>query len=502
MYYPSKEQFKKLSKKGNLIPVYRELLADLETPVSAFIKIDNSEYSYLLESVEGGEKIARYSFLGSNPSLIFQSKGKNIEILQKSGSRFKKNSYTAKADPLDEIKKIIRQYKFVSVDGLPRFCGGLVGYMSYDSVRFFESIPDTNPDDLKLNDCIFVLTDTILIFDHIAHKIKVVSNVHLEAEKGRPSAAALDKIYDDALKKIDTFVKMLQKPLKISKKSKQARPFKVTSNMSKNTFKRSVAQAKEYIRAGDIIQTVLSQRFKTDINVKTFDIYRALRTVNPSPYMYYLKFADTKLIGSSPEVMLRCETNIAEVRPIAGTRKRGKDEEEDKILSDNLLQDPKERAEHIMLLDLGRNDLGRVCRYGSVKVKELMKIEKYSHVMHIVSDVQGKIKKGLDNLEVLKATFPAGTVSGAPKIRAMEIIDELETVRRGPYSGCVGYFSFSGNLDSCITIRTIVVKGKTAYVQAGAGIVADSKPEKEFQETVNKAKALLKAIEIAQKGML
>ncbi len=502
MYYPSKEQFKKLSKKGNLIPVYRELLADLETPVSAFMKIDNSEYSYLLESVEGGEKIARYSFLGSNPSLIFQSKGKTIEVLQKSGARFKKKSYTAETDPLEEIKKIIRQYKFVSVDGLPRFCGGLVGYMSYDSVRFFENIPDTNPDDLKLNDCIFVLTDTILIFDHIAHKIKVVSNVHLEAEKGRLSAAALDKIYDNALKKIDTFVKMLQKPLKISKKGKQARPFKVTSNMSKNTFKRSVAQAKEYIRAGDIIQTVLSQRFKTDINVKTFDIYRALRTVNPSPYMYYLNFADTKLIGSSPEVMLRCETNIAEVRPIAGTRKRGKNEEEDKILSENLLHDPKERAEHIMLLDLGRNDLGRVCRYGSVKVKELMKIEKYSHVMHIVSDVQGKIKKGLDNLDVLKATFPAGTVSGAPKIRAMEIIDELEIVRRGPYSGCVGYFSYSGNLDSCITIRTIVVKGKTAYVQAGAGIVADSKPEKEYQETVNKAKALLKAIEIAQKGML
>ena len=502
MYYPSKEQFKKLSKKGNLIPVYRELLADLETPVSAFIKIDNSEYSYLLESVEGGEKIARYSFLGSNPSLIFQSKGKNIEILQKSGSRFKKNSYTAKADPLDEIKKIIRQYKFVKVDGLPRFCGGLVGYMSYDSVRFFENIPDKNPDDLKLYDCIFVLTDTILIFDHIAHKIKVVSNVHLDTKEGRLTSAELDKIYADAQKKIDALAKILQKPLQISKKSRQARPFKVKSNMTRNTFKRSVERAKEYIRAGDIIQTVLSQRFKTDINVKTFDIYRALRTVNPSPYMYYLKFADTKLIGSSPEVMLRCETNIAEVRPIAGTRKRGKDEEEDKILSDNLLQDPKERAEHIMLLDLGRNDLGRVCRYGSVKVKELMKIEKYSHVMHIVSDVQGKIKKGLDNLEVLKATFPAGTVSGAPKIRAMEIIDELETVRRGPYSGCVGYFSFSGNLDSCITIRTIVVKGKTAYVQAGAGIVADSKPEKEFQETVNKAKALLKAIEIAQKGML
>ncbi|MFH1094439.1 MAG: anthranilate synthase component I [Candidatus Omnitrophota bacterium] len=502
MYYPSKEQFKKLSKKGNLIPVYTELLADLETPVSAFMKIDTGFYSYLLESVEGGEKIARYSFLGSNPSLIFQSKGKNIELLQKSGSRFKKISYTTKTDPLDEIKKIIRQYKFVSVDGLPRFCGGLVGYMSYDSVRFFENIPDKNPDDLKLYDCIFVLTDTILIFDHIAHKIKVVSNVHLDDKRGRLTSGALDKIYDNAKNKIDNLAKMLQKPLRIRKKSRKIQPFNVKSNVSKAKFIRAVAKAKEYIRAGDIIQTVLSQRFKTQINAKTFDIYRALRMVNPSPYMYYLKFSDTKLIGSSPEVMLRCEANIAEVRPIAGTRIRGKNEEEDRILSENLLKDPKERAEHIMLLDLGRNDLGRVCSYGSVKVKELMKIEKYSHVMHIVSDVQGEIKKGLDNLEVLKATFPAGTVSGAPKIRAMEIIDELETVRRGPYSGCVGYFSFSGNLDSCITIRTIVVKGKTAYIQAGAGIVADSKPEKEFQETVNKARALLKAIEIAQKGML
>ncbi|MCK4994190.1 MAG: anthranilate synthase component I [Candidatus Omnitrophica bacterium] len=502
MYYPSREEFKRLSKNGNLIPVYKELLADLETPVSAFMKIDNSEYSYLLESVEGGEKIARYSFLGSNPSLIFKSKGINIEILRKSGSKFKKKSYTAKTDPLEEIKNLISEYKFVNVEGLPRFCGGFVGYMSYDSVRFFEDIPDKNPDDLNLYDSIFVLTDTILIFDHIAHKIKVVSNVHLDSKKGKLTSGELDKIYDEAQKKIKGLVKMLQKPLKITNKSKQCLPFKVKSNLSKQAFKKAVTKAKEYIKAGDIIQTVLSQRFMTDINVKTFDIYRSLRMVNPSPYMYYLKFGDIKLIGSSPEVMLRCEKNIAEVRPIAGTRKRGRSEEEDGILSENLLDDPKERAEHIMLLDLGRNDLGRVCLYGSVHVKELMKIEKYSHVMHIVSDVQGKIKAGIHNLDVLKATFPAGTVSGAPKVRAMEIIDELETVRRGPYSGCVGYFSFSGNLDSCITIRTIIVKGKTAYVQAGAGIVADSKPEKEYQETVNKARALLKAIEIAQKGML
>lgn len=502
MYHPSRTEFKALSKKGNLIPVYRELLADLETPVSAFMKIDNNEYSYLLESVEGGEKIARYSFLGSNPSLIFQSKGNNIEILQKNKSRFKRKCYKTKKSPLDEIKKITDAYKFVSVEGLPRFCGGLVGYMSYDCIRFFENIPDNNPDDLDLHDCIFVLTDTIFIFDHIAHKIKVVSNVHLDSQNSKLSSAQLDKIYDEAIKKIDAMVKIMQKPLKISKKAKKSNSFKFTSNISKEKFKKSVIQAKEYIKAGDIIQTVLSQRFKADIDVQSFDIYRALRMVNPSPYMYYLKFADTKLIGSSPEVMIRCEKNIAEVRPIAGTRKRGKNEEADKILAEELLLDPKERAEHIMLLDLGRNDLGRVCKFGSVKVKELMNIEKYSHVMHIVSDVQGKIKSGIHNLDVLKATFPAGTVSGAPKIRAMEIIDELENVRRGPYSGCVSYFSFSGNLDSCITIRTIVVKGNTAYVQAGAGIVADSKPEKEYQETANKAMALLKAIEIAQKGLL
>jgi anthranilate synthase component I len=502
MYYPDLEQFKKLSKKGNVIPVFRELLADLETPVSAFMKIDNGEYSYLLESVEGGEKIARYSFLGNNPSLILRSKDKCIEILKKQGLGFKKTKIPAPNGPLAEIKKIIKQYKFVNVDGLPRFCGGLVGYMSYDIVRFFEDIPDSNPDDLNLDDAVFILTDTILIFDHVRHKIKIVSNVHIDDSNMSRSAKELEIIYAKSLSKIDALAKTLQKPLQIVKQKINKQPFIVNSNITQKEFEAAVVKAKEYIHAGDIIQTVISQRFSVKIDVPAFDIYRSLRIVNPSPYMYYLKFDDMQLIGSSPEIMVRCENNIAEVRPIAGTRKRGKSEQEDADLADDLLKDPKEIAEHIMLVDLGRNDLGRVCRYGSVKVNEFMCIEKYSHVMHIVSDVQGTLNKGKDDFDLLRATFPAGTVSGAPKIRAMEIIDELETVRRGPYAGCIGYFSFSGNLDTCITIRTIVLKNKTAYVQAGAGIVADSVPKKEYQETVNKAKALIKSIEIAQKGLI
>ena len=501
MYYPSKKEFKKLAKQGNLIPIYQELLADLETPVSAFMKIDQSKYSYLLESVVGQEKIARYSFLGSNPSLIIKSKGRKIEIIRKDATSFKKESFKTQTEPLDEIKKIISQYQFVNVKGLPRFCGGLVGYIGYDSVRFFEGIPDKNPDDLNLADIIFVLTDTILIFDHIARKIKIVSNVHLQAGK-RNSKVDLDQIYDRAIKKIEVLAQQLKKPLKPTIRRKKSRSLRIQSNISKGNFKKAVAKIKQYIRSGDIIQAVMSQRFKVKINIPAFNLYRALRTINPSPYMYYLKFGDLKLIGASPEVMVRCESNIVEVRPIAGTRKRGADEQADLVLSNNLRRDPKELAEHIMLLDLGRNDLGRVCRYGSVKVCELMNIEKYSHVMHIVSDVQGVLKKGKTVFDVIRATFPAGTVTGAPKIRAMEIIDELENVRRGPYAGCVGYFSFSGNLDTCITIRTIVLKGNSAYVQAGAGIVADSVPEKEYKETQNKAKALMKSIALAQEGML
>ena len=489
-FYPKKNEFIKLAKKGNLIPVYREIMADFETPLSSFSKIDGGKFSYLLESIEGGERIARFSFLGSNPSLIFKSKGKRITLIE----GVKKKTYVAKDGPLKEIKKIMSKFSYVPVKGLPRFSGGLVGYIGYDTVRFFEKIPDTNKDDLRLPDCLFALTDTILIFDHVDRKIKVVSNAFVN--KNASSS------YDHAVEKIEKIITNLLKPRKITPSTKnKASKLSVTSNLTQKEFTKIVKKAKEYIKKGDIIQVVLSQRFKAPLKCSSFDLYRSLRSVNPSPYMFYLKFGDIKLVGASPEIMVRCEDRLAELRPIAGTRRRGKNEKEDKLLEKELLSDPKERAEHIMLVDLGRNDIGRVCKYDSVKVTDFMIIEKYSHVMHIVSDVSGVLRKGKDIYDLTSASFPAGTVAGAPKIRAMEIIDELENVKRGTYAGSVGYFSFSGNMDTCIAIRTILVKGNTAYFQAGAGIVADSKPDKEYQETKNKAKAMLKAIHLAERGL-
>ena len=490
MIYPSQKDFLRLAKKGNLIPVYKEILADFDTPLSSFKKIDRGQYAYLLESVEGGERLARYSFLGSNPSLVFKSKGNKIEI-NESG---RKKTFITDKDPLHEIKSVMKRYKFVSVSGLPRFCGGLVGYIGYDMVRFFEKLPDKNPDDLNMPDSVLMLTDTFLIFDHVERVIKIVSNAHV---KGNALAA-----YRKAIKKIKEIEKSLKRNvLPDRKKSGKQKKLKISSNMRKAAFKDMVNKAKSYIRKGDIIQVVLSQRLSTGIKSDPFDIYRALRSINPSPYMFYLSLGDTKLVGSSPEILVRTENGVVEVRPIAGTRRRGKDEQEDQKLIKELLKDPKELAEHIMLVDLGRNDIGRVSKFGSVHASELMKIEKYSHVIHIVSDVSGDLKRNKDVYDVVRATFPAGTVTGAPKIRAMEIIDELETLRRGSYAGGVGYFSFSGNQDICIAIRTIVVKGKTAFIQAGAGIVADSKPEKEYVETLNKAGALIKAIERAENGL-
>lgn len=490
-FVPSKEEFIKLSKKGNLIPVYKEISADLETPVSAFTKIDKSDYSFLFESVEGGEKIARYSFLGTAPSLIFKSKGNCIEITEDG----KSHGFSAPLDPLFEMKKILDRYKFVPREGLPRFCGGLVGYMGYDTVNFFEELPSKNPDDLNLPDAVFMLTDTILIFDHINHTIKVVSNAHI---KNNPLES-----YREATEKIDNLIRLLNCPLRKEPrkpKTRQKIKLNLVSNFTKREYFKVVKKAKYYVKIGDIIQVVPSQRFQAKINCSTIALYRALRKINPSPYMYYLKLKDMALVGSSPELMVRCEDGVVELRPIAGTRPRGKNEEEDKKLEKNLLASIKERAEHIMLVDLGRNDIGRVCKYGTVYVSELMVVERYSHVMHIVSECTGVLRSGRDQFDVVRATFPAGTVTGAPKVRAMEIIEELENVKRGPYAGCVGYFSFSGNVDTCITIRTILVKGKKAYIQAGGGVVADSNPEKEYQETVNKAKAMFKAIELAEKG--
>jgi anthranilate synthase component 1 len=491
MYYPDKKEFLKLSKRANLIPVYREFLADFETPLSAFAKIDKSPFSFLLESVEGGERIARYSFLGSSPSLVFSNRGSAIEIRE--GDCVKK--FVTKRDPIEELKDLLAGYRTLKIKGLPRFSGGLVGFFGYDTVRFIEKLPQKNPDDLKLPESVFMLTDTILVFDHVDHKIKVVSNVHVT---GDPS-----KAYDKGVKRIEAIIRLLKSAPTSGTTHKDRTPRKAAleSNVTKAQFEKAVKKAKGYIKAGDIIQVVLSQRLKLKIASKPFRIYRALRSVNPSPYMYYLKLGEFSLVGSSPEIMVRCEDGLVELRPIAGTRPRGSSDAEDAKLMKDLLKDPKEKAEHIMLVDLGRNDIGRVCEYNSLKVSELMTIEKYSHVMHIVSDVSGRIRKGKDIFDVVRATFPAGTVTGAPKVRAMEIIEELENVKRGPYAGSIGYFSFSGNLDSCITIRTILIKGDTAYIQAGAGIVADSVPSREYQETMNKAGALIKAIDMAEKGL-
>jgi len=483
MYFPKKSDFVKLARQGSLIPVYREILADTETPVSAFSKI-SGKYSFLLESVEGGENIGRYSFLGCDPYRVVISEKGSVSV---DGKR-------AGCDPLKVIKELLSEYIPVKTEGLPRFHGGAVGYLGYDIVRHIEDIPDTNPDDLKVPDCQLMLSDTLLVFDHVKHKIMIVSNARV---KGSPS-----KAYDTAVKKIDAVAKKLRTPASLRPMDLSARggkKAKVLPGMTKKQYESAVEKAKEYITGGDIIQVVLSQRFRTRLVAPAFDVYRALRAINPSPYMYYFSFDDLKIVGTSPETMVRLEDGKASIRPIAGTRPRGASADEDKKLEEELLSDEKEKAEHIMLVDLARNDLGRVCESGSVRVEGLMSVEKYSHVMHIVSDVNGTLEKGRDAFDLFRASFPAGTVSGAPKIRAMQIIDELETVRRGPYAGAVGYFDFAGNMDTCITIRTVFIKGKNAYVQAGAGIVADSVPEKEYQESVNKARAMFKALEAASR---
>jgi len=495
MFHPGFSQFKRLAKKGNLLPVYKEILADMETPVSAFTKVGMGKHAYLLESVEGGEKLGRYSFLSSSPALIFESKGRKVTLSLKAPVM---RQVKETDNPLEELKKIMQKYKPVEVGGLPRFYGGAVGYIGYDMVKFIEDIPSTNPDDLDLPDCKFIFTDNLLIFDHVAHTIKVVSCVHLDREKNN-----LKTLYNEACRKIDKLITELRKKPKKRPKVRRSVSSKIVleSNFTRNGFEKIVEKAKKYIRAGDIIQTVLSQRLQTKVSAHPFDIYRALRVINPSPYMYYLSLGGMNLVGSSPEILVRQEGRIVEVRPIAGTRPRGKDEFEDKKLERELLKSSKEKAEHLMLVDLGRNDIGRVCEYGSVKVPELMVVERYSHVMHIVSGVVGKLKRGMDGFDVLRACFPAGTVSGAPKVRAMEIIEELENLKRGPYAGAVGYFSFQGNMDMAITIRTILIKGRKAFLQAGAGIVADSIPKNEYEETINKAKALFEAIEMAEKGL-
>lgn len=495
MLHPSFDEFSRKAEDGNLIPVYREILADMDTPVSAFRKIDRGEYAFLLESVEGGEKWGRYSFLSSNPSLIFKAKGSTVEVITEAGIQ----SHAIEKDVLEPLKAILARYRPVRTDGLPRFYGGMVGFLAYDVVRQFERLPAMTKDDLDLPDALFLLPDTLLIFDNVSHRIKVVSNVLIPEATPR----RLREAYDDAARKIDEIIEALRRPLDVSHtKGRGAGGLQLCSTMSHAEFIQAVQRAQEYVRAGDVVQAVISQRLSTKTTADPFDIYRALRIINPSPYMYYLRLGDFQVVGSSPEVLVRLEEGRIDLRPIAGTRPRGQSDAEDLALEHELLGDSKERAEHIMLVDLGRNDVGRVARIGSVTVSELMTVERYSHVMHIVSNIKGMLAEGYDAFDLLRACFPAGTVSGAPKIRAMEIVEELEPVRRGPYAGAVGYFGFSGNMDTCITIRTVVITDGTAHVQVGAGIVADSDPEREYEETMNKAKGMLKAIEMAESGDL
>ena len=496
MLKPTLKEFKEKSKQGNLIPVYKEVLADLDTPVSAYMKMCGGEYSFLLESVEGGEKWARYCFLGFDPSIIISIKGNEV-VVEKNGQA--KSILITQGNPLVGLKDILARYQPVDVEGLPRFSGGAVGFVSYDMVRSFEDLPEDTVDDLQVPDARFVITDTLLIFDNVAQTIKIVSNAHVDNEN-------IEESYNQAVKNIDAIEKKLRTTLPVDVNNKNSSKIdslnRIESNFKKEHFINSVQKIKNYILEGDVIQVVLAQRLKFNISKDPFTIYRALRSINPSPYMYYLKFGDLEIVGSSPEILVRLEGEKIEVRPIAGTRKRGQSEEEDQALENDLLNDEKELAEHIMLVDLGRNDVGRVAKTNSVSVNEKFTIERYSHVMHIVSNVQGELKQGLDGYDVLAATFPAGTLSGAPKVRAMEIIEELEPTRRGLYGGAVGYISFNGNMDTAIAIRTLLIKNKTAYLGVGAGIVADSIAENEFEETMNKGKALLKAIELAEKGLV
>jgi len=473
MYYPTLEEVRQLKKHGNLVPVCRDIQADLETPVSAYLKIACGNYSFLLESVEGGERLARYSFIGTEPLLVLRTGNENP------------------VDPLNLVEKELAQFRPVPIANLPRFHGGMVGYLSYEVARYFERLPCPDQDPQGLPESVLMLAGTLLVFDHVTHKIKVVSHAHLDGD--------VDTAYREATCKIDDLVNRLEQPMN-SKILKNAPPGKseVSSNFSPAEFEAIVSQAKEYIYAGDIIQAVLSQRLARPTYASPFAIYRALRSVNPSPYMYYLHLGDFYIVGASPELLVRVEDGIVSNHPIAGTRRRGKNATEDVALEEELKSDEKERAEHIMLVDLGRNDIGRISEPGTVEVTQLMDIERYSHVMHLVSHVQGKLRAGLSQFDALRSCFPAGTVSGAPKIRAMEIIAELEREKRGPYAGAVGYFDFSGNLDTAIAIRTLIIKNNIAYIQAGAGIVADSIPEREYQESLAKAQALLAAIDQAE----
>jgi anthranilate synthase component 1 len=490
MIQPSYSEFCELAKQGNLVPVYQELLMDLETPLSFFKRLERDRYSFLLESVEGSEHWARYSFLGTRPQRIFKARGKQVEIIEHGKSR-----RLSSEAPLKILEQLLEGYRPVTVPGVPPFFGGALGYVSYNAVEQFHQIANAKKDPLGLPEIFFLFVQTLVAFDNLKHTIKVIDNVQIDEQTDLRAA------YDTSVKRIRKVISTLQKkPRGIEPRdlTQAAGNRKFRSNLTQAGFEKAVNTAKGYIKAGDIIQVVLAQRLETETPTDPFEIYRALRFINPSPYMFYLELEDLRVIGSSPETMVRLTGGTIELRPIAGTRRRGSTPEEERELEADLLADPKERAEHIMLVDLGRNDVGRVAKIGTVEVNELMAIERYSHVIHIVSNVRGKLAADKTSFDLFVSAFPAGTVSGAPKIRAMQIVSELEPQKRGLYAGAIGYFGYNGNLDTCIVIRTIVMKGKKVYVTAGAGIVADSDPALEYQETLSKARAMLKAVELAE----
>jgi len=494
LHRPSQEAFKALATRGNLIPVVREILADLDTPLSLFRRLDDGQTSFLLESVEGGEKWARYSFIGTGARAIFRARGRNVEWSQGGATE----RIQVDGDPLEVLREKLARLQPAVPDGLelPRFVGGAVGAVSYDWVRFVERIPDDNPEEIDFPELWFSLPETVVVYDNVRHSALIIRHVEVSPE------ADPEALYAEAALAIDATLRRLREPLEPLPASPPVRaPMDVHRSMEREDFHEIVKRAKEYIEAGDIFQVVLSQQFRMPLQVEPFTIYRNLRLINPSPYLFFLRCEGSVILGSSPEALVRLEHGRIDVRPIAGTRRRGQTPEEDAALEVELLADQKERAEHLMLVDLGRNDVGRVAEIGSVNVNEYAVIERYSHVMHIVSNVQGRLRAGLDWLDLLRATFPAGTLSGAPKVRAMEIIDELENLRRGPYGGCVGYIDYSGNMDTAIAIRTLVINDGEIFLRAGAGIVADSDPEAEFQECVSKAGALIQAIDLSREGI-
>ena len=503
-HFPDLESFKKLAGRADLVPVYRRLVSDALTPVSAFHKIDSGRCACLFESVVGGEKVGRYSFLAIEPFFEIEAYGNRVTTnaysgVSAAGVPTPVTRQFDSPDPLDELRRRVQAFREVTLPDLPPFCSGAVGYAGYDVVRYLENLPNAPPDDRQVPDLAFAFYDQMVVFDNITKTIVVVAMARLDTPGSAPATA-----YRQACERVDRLVDKLSslehklQPVDIRPQGDVRLAWE--SNFTQDDFQAAVRKCVEYIRAGDIFQVVFSQRLKVPIKAHPFEIYRRLRVINPSPFMFYVRTPSVTLVGSSPEVMVRVVDGRVTVRPLAGTRPRGKTDEEDRQLAEELLADPKERAEHVMLVDLGRNDVGRVAQYRSVELTDVMTIERYSHVMHITSNVEGQLSPGKGAFDALQACLPAGTVSGAPKVRAMEIIDEIEPHRRGPYAGAVGYVDFNGNMDTCIALRTIVIQDNTAYVQAGAGIVADSVPENEWHETLSKARGLLKAIELAEEG--